>query len=383
MRILYVSTDFNRSGAALAMIELADNVRKHNHEVYLLFPGYGDAVEEAKKRGLNYSVIRSYEWVKPINRTEHVREKLKWFLKHIYNIVAIQRISHYIADNKIDIVHINTLWGYVGAVAAKKMKIPYVWHMREMLELQGIKIRWKRYGTSLVNTAEALIAISTVVKENYATQFDPSKIVLIYDGVDADKFLNKRKQLFQNRVPELIVAGGVRSHKRQRDVIGAVKELRDNNIAVHLSIVGDDKTAYAESLKRYVDENKLQDVVTFIGETSEIQKFWKKADIGITASEHEAFGRVTVESMLSGCLTVTSDSGAGREIIKNDATGYIYMLGDVDELASILEMVINNKKRAVDVACNGQNDALSKYDSTRNAEQVLSLYERIIGYSQS
>lgn len=380
MRILYVSTDFNRSGAALAMIELADNIRKHNHEVILLFPGYGDAVEEAKKRDLNYSVIRSYEWVKPINRKEYVREKLKWFLKHIYNIVAIKRISNYIAENKIDIVHINTLWGYVGAVAAKNMKIPYVWHMREMLELQGIKIRWKRYGISLVNKAEALIAISAVVKENYANQFDSAKIKLIYDGVDAEKFLNKRKQLFQNRVPELIVAGGVRSHKRQRDVIGAVKELRDNNLIVHLSIVGDDKTAYAESLKKYVDENKLQDVVTFVGETSEIQKYWKKADIGITASEHEAFGRVTVESMLSGCLTVTSDSGAGREIIENDATGYIYKLGDVDELALILEMVINDKKRAMDVARNGQNDALSKYDSTRNAEQVLSLYKRIIGY---
>lgn len=366
----------------MAMIELADNIRKLNHEVVLLFPGYGAAVEEAEKRGLNYSIIRSYEWVKPINRKEHVTEKLIWLLKHIYNIIAIQRVSHYISKNKIDLVHINTLWGYVGAVAANRRKIPYVWHMREMLELQGKKIRWPKFGTSLVNKSEALIAISSVVKDNYANQFDASIIKLIYDGVDAYQFLDKGKQLFRNIVPELIVAGGVRSHKRQCDVIEAVKGLKDKNIIVHLSIVGDDKTAYADTLKKYVHDNRLEDIVCFVGETSEIQKYWKKADIGITASEHEAFGRITVESMLSGCVTITSDSGAGREIIEDNITGYIYKLGDVNELTSTLEKIINDKKRAMEIAHNGQKDALSKYDSTRNAEQVLSLYKSIIESSK-
>ena len=379
MKILFISTDFNRSGAALAMIELADNIRKLNNEVFLVFPGYGEAVEEAKERGLNCSIIRSYEWVKPIHRKESLPIKAKWFLKHIYNYISIWQIVAMIKKLNIDIVHINTLWGYVGAVAANRSGTPLVWHMREMLDLQGIKIRWEKYGTRLVNSADALIAISAVVKENYSSQFDRTKIRLIYDGVDVDKFTDDEKVLFQNKVPELVVAGGVRKHKRQRDVIEAVKKLNDKNILVHLSIVGDDKTEYADTLKDYIDEHKLQKLVTFVGETSEIQRYWKKADIGITASEHEAFGRVTVESMLSGCATITSDSGAGKEIVDNGVTGYIYKLGDVNELVDVLEHIIKNKAVVEEIAHNGQNDAKRKYDSDRNAEQVLALYKKIKG----
>lgn len=378
MRILYVSTDFNRSGAALAMIELADNMRKLDNDVFLLFPGYGEAVEEARKRGLNCSIIRSYEWVKPIRRKEHLNEKIKWFLKHVYNIIAIQQISYYLKSNKIDLVHINTLWGYVGAVAAKKRKIPFVWHMREMLEQQGIKIRWQRYGVSLVNSAEALIAISSIVKDNYASQFDSSKIELIYDGVDVDKFLCEEKKLFNNQPPEMMVAGGVRQHKRQKDVIEALKILVDKKILVHLSIVGDDKTEYAESLKKYVKENDLEEYISFVGETSEIQKYWRRADIGITASEHEAFGRVTVESMLSGCITITSDSGAGKEIIDDNINGYIYSLGNSNELATVINNVVMNKEHTQSIADNGKRVAINRYDSLRNAKQVFDLYKNIV-----
>lgn len=44
----------------------------------------------------------------------------------------------------IDIVHINTSWTYVGALAAKKAKIPFIWHIREFLEEDQDRRIWKR-----------------------------------------------------------------------------------------------------------------------------------------------------------------------------------------------------------------------------------------------
>ena len=155
MKILFVSTDFNRSGAALAMIELAEKVGMLGNDVLLLYPGHGDAVEEAKGRNLNYRIIRSYEWVKPLVRKENLRVKIKWLLKHFYNLISIKQIERLIKQEKIEVVHVNSLWGYVGAVAARRTNTPYVWHMRELLEQQQqIQLRWKKYGQKLIGDAE-------------------------------------------------------------------------------------------------------------------------------------------------------------------------------------------------------------------------------------
>ena len=93
MKILYMATDFNRSGAALAMIELSEQMKNLGNEVLLVFPGYGEAVEEARLRGLSTKVIRSYEWVKPLYKKESLIIKGKWFLKHLYNYISFYRLG--------------------------------------------------------------------------------------------------------------------------------------------------------------------------------------------------------------------------------------------------------------------------------------------------
>ena len=89
MKVLYVCTDFNRSGAALAMIELACNEKQNDVEPLLVFPGHGDAVDGANSLGLKTKVIRSYEWTRPLNRKENVLTRLKWLLKYLYNVISI------------------------------------------------------------------------------------------------------------------------------------------------------------------------------------------------------------------------------------------------------------------------------------------------------
>ena len=378
MRVLYVSTDFNRSGAALAMIELAENMKLLENDVYLLFPGYGEAVIEARRRGLNCTVIKSYEWVKPLVENEPFAIKMKWMLKHLYNHIAVLRIAKFVRDNKIDIIHINTLWGYVGALAAKITHRPYVWHMRELLAQQGKKIRWEGFGKKLLNSAEMLIAISKIVSDNYATILQKEKIQLIYDGVEVEKFFVDDKEVLKEMPIEIVTAGGVRPHKRQKDVVKAVNLLTKKGYDLHMSIVGDDKTDYASEIKEYIRETHLQKTVTFAGEVSDIERYWGKADIGITASAFEAFGRVTVESMLSGWITITSDSGAGKEIIEDRKSGYVFRLGDVQGLSTKIEEICNNPKQASAVAKTGQKEVFAKFNAKDNALKVNKLYLSVL-----
>ena len=378
MKILFVCTDFNRSGAALAMIELAEKVYHTGNEVLLLYPGYGDAVKEARKRNLNCRVIRSYEWVKPLARKESLLIKAKWFLKHLYNSFSIKRIEHLIKQEKIEIVHVNTLWGYVGAVAARRTNTPYVWHMRELLEQQQKQLRWKKYGEKLIGDAEALIAISKLVENNYSGRFPEDKIHLIYDGVDVDKMYRKNHPLFKHDTTKVMIAGGVRPAKRQMDVVQAIEILTKKGTDIELSVVGDDNTEYAAEIKEYIKAHNLENRIKFLGETSDVAAYWEKHDISVTSSEFEAFGRVTAEAMLTGCVVVVSNSGANEEIVTDGMTGYVYELGNPESLAATIERVLADRNKAEECAIAGRDSVRQRFSSEKNAAQVVDLYKTVL-----
>lgn len=377
MKILYVSTDFNRSGAALAMIELSENIKKLGNDVVLVFPGTGDAVEEAKIRGLDYRIIRSYEWVKPKNEKESLSIKIKWILKHIYNIISIIRLGYLIRKENIDIVHVNTTWGYVGACAAKITNRPLIWHLREMLGEQGMTIRWEKFAKVLFNSAKALVAISEQVKNYYSTIIN-DKIRLIYDGIDVDRTFHGNHPIFTKEIARIVTVGGVREHKRQKDIVKAIEIINADGPKAHLSIVGDDQTKYAEEIKAYIKKNNIDSMISFEGETSDVNSWWENSDIAITASQFEAFGRVTAEAMLAGCLVIASNSGATPEIIKNSRNGYLYTLGNVKELAEIIAKTLNNPQTASSLVEKGRETITSKFDSRINAEQILQLYKEFV-----
>ena len=378
MKILFVCSDFNRSGAALAMIELSEKVRQLGEEVLLLYPGYGDAVEEARKRGLPLAVIRSYEWLKPLDRKESLYEKTRWFLKHIWNRIAIRRICKLIRNERIDIVHNNTLWGYVGPAAARRTHTPYVWHMRELLEQQRKKLRWKEYGERLIGGADALIAISGLVARNYEGRFPGGKIFLVYDGVDVRKMYRKDHRLFRASKTSLLVVGGVREHKRQMDVVQAVETLVHKGIDVGLTIVGDDDTPYAENIKDYILKKDLGNHVVFRGETSDVASCLAQSDISVTSSQFEGFGRATAEAMLAGCVAVVSNSGANQEIVTDGETGYVYELGDPAALAVAIKRILADKKKAAECATAGRESVARRFDNMENAHRVVELYKTVL-----
>ena len=149
-------------------------------------------------------------------------------------------------------------------------------------------------------------------------------------------------------------------------------------IQFHISIVGDDNTEYASLIKDYIEQNHLSSNITFIGEVSNIYDHWNKNDVAITAAENEAFGRVTVEGMLAGCVTVASNSGASKEIIEDRKTGYLYAVGDYEGIANIIAEIFRDKTKAKTIADLGQKSVRERFDSLVNAKKINALYYDII-----
>ena len=74
---------------------------------------------------------------------------------------------------------------------------------------------------------------------------------------------------------------------------------------------------------------------------------------------------------------IGSNSGANQEIIKEDETGLLYELGDVEGLANKMIYCINNRQ---EVQCMGRQARLEaeQYSVEENARKIKSIYDSIM-----
>jgi len=88
-------------------------------------------------------------------------------------------------------------------------------------------------------------------------------------------------------------------------------------------------------------------------------------------SRSEAFGRVTIEGLLSGCIVIGSNSGFTPEIIKDGKTGYLYEPYNPDSLATKIIFVNENREKAQIVAKGGYLYSKNEFSLNKTKEALL------------
>lgn len=379
MKIMYVASD-NRlsSGAFKSMVKLCEIERDmYNVEPIVVIPTHGDGEELLKIANLKYIYVRSEDWIIS-NSYESFKGFIKKRIKLALNFLAIIKLQKLMKKNEIDIVHINTSYTYVGAVAANKLNIPVVWHLRELLEEdQNNRFLVKDGSKKLIYKSSKIIAISNYVYNKYKQSF-LEKIIEIPNGIDESLYYSLRDILLED-ITRFIYVGGISEKKGFGYIIEAMKQLIEEGIDnVHLEVLGNDKEPYGEKMKQIIQENKLSDYITFRGVCVNTHEFYKKSDVMLMTSECEAFGRTTVEAMQSGCLVIGSDSGATPDILNHGKAGILFKPRDSVDLKNKMIYVMKNKSICRKIAKDGQNRAIRKYTARENAKQIYEVYKSIL-----
>lgn len=110
-----------------------------------------------------------------------------------------------------------------------------------------------------------------------------------------------------------------------------------------LEIVGESNAESDAKLQSMIVESGVEKGVVLHGNTNEIEKFYRSAEIFALPSRVEGFPLVLVEAMSQGCACVSfSMQGAVSEIINHGEDGVIVEDGNLEEFAAQLEQLIND-----------------------------------------
>ena len=382
MNVLFTPSDNNKtSGAFLSMINLCVYLRdKYNVNISVILPMEGQGVEILDLMNINYKLIPSKDWVVPLSKKRDENyQKAVDNKKHI-NEIAVKKIGDFIDKNDIDILHINTTWAYVGALAALEKNIPFIWHLREFLEEDQNNTTWDRLeNNKLINKANKVIAISNSIYNKYIDIIDDEKLVCIYNGIDAKTFYKPNKKILQNKKVILIMVGGFEFYKGQIEFAqGCVKAYEKGYYNFEVWFIGMGRQDVKDKVKNIFKKAGMEHIVKYLGYKYDVENYYKQSDISFTCAKSEAFGRTTVEAMLSGNLVIGANTAGTKELIENNETGLLYEQGNSDDLSEKIIYAITNPKKSEKIAEKGRKYMFENMTSEINADKIYKLYKEIL-----
>jgi glycosyltransferase involved in cell wall biosynthesis len=209
---------------------------------------------------------------------------------------------------------------------------------------KGSIIRW--FKINAFKKSDKVIAISNDVKEFLIEYFEvtDSKIEVIYNGVDFEKFLSFQKTN-DNWKPVFGIIARLDRIKGHIYILEAFKKLKNEGIKLPKCIfVGDG--VERKNLEEFAIKNELSNV-EFTGEILNIAEYLKQIDVFLFPSLSEGLGIAILEALVAKTLVIASNVGGIKELIKDKETGILVKPANADDLYKAIKWVLENKEEAI------------------------------------
>jgi len=122
----------------------------------------------------------------------------------------------------------------------------------------------------------------------------------------------------------------------------------------------------------------VSDKITYLGNNEAVESILPLADLVFQPSEHESFGLVPLEAMLSGVPVLGTASGGVCEVVEHGVTGYLCEVGDTDAMARCALEVLQNEAKAREMGIKGRARARELFAEEKIVDQYERLYENCL-----
>ena len=205
---------------------------------------------------------------------------------------------------------------------------------------------------------------------------DSSKITMIPNGIDIDcAAFNTTQCRYHNFA---LFIGRLVEYKNLGVAITAFGKVVEAMPDAGLVIVGDGPARH--DLERSVISHHLSRNVEFTGYVSEEQKslLLKNCSMLVFPSLIEGFGLVILEAFANRKPVLASDVKPLREIIKDGSDGFLVPPSESAKWADRILFCLKNKDICQSMGENGRRKAETNYNICKVAEDVESMYVKII-----
>jgi FkbM family methyltransferase len=368
------------AGAERSLLSLVTElIRDHGAICTVLLPNDGPLREELDQVGASTRII-NYDWWCDLclPSDDEITQRLNRSFK-----TTLEQIKENVKKMNPDVVITFTIVIPWGAITASLLNKPHVWFVREYGKLDhDLKFffPFRRILGIIKDSSNLILTVSNAVREKLFGNDRMNNVLTIHQNIDipSEASCQDGNDYFvRANATKLIIAGTVSESKGQEIAILAVKELIQRKKDVELIIVGSHDPWYAKRLKEMVEDENLEAYVRFFDFKKNPYPIFKQADIALTCSKSEAFGRVIQESMLLKKPVIGTNSGGTPELIREGFNGLLYEAGDWEQLAEKIEFLIENKDKMKEFGENGYRYAKENFTREECGGRIYKLLKNI------
>ncbi|RUR01337.1 glycosyltransferase family 4 protein [Labedella endophytica] len=336
----------NLGGAERSLIQLVQDWYDRDPEfeaVFITKHPRGQFIKAIEEKGWAYKSFRYRGWTIP--SVDAPLAEVTYFAREDY--ASTQGIIALMEERRPDLVVTNSIVAPWGAFAAKVLGIPHAWFVREYGDLDhglAFQIGRERTFRDIGLLSEAVFANSIAVRDHIAQYIVDKPIQVVYPKVDVATLADKaaaaptQEPFGPDAGLKISVVGRLADTKGQWRVIDAVGALEKRGIRASICLVGSwTDPDYDVQLMARARAAGIGERVTIVGEQDNPFPFVAAADVCVTASSIEAFGRTTLEYMLLSKPSIVSEDGGGAELVSDGETGALFSPDDPATLVEALE----------------------------------------------
>ena len=392
-RVLVLGHDAAIGGAQLSLLAILERLDPERFRPIVIVPTPGPFLDELRNRGIECHWGMAQRWIffakrgpASSRKTRLVRLMLHphlWAVLSLLTLpVRIGILAIFAKMKRVDLVYTNTVTILDGAFTARLVGASHVWHLRELI--RGNPDLSYPFSTGWVSEfvrgwSNRVILNSQYLRRAYYGDLADDRIRVIVNGIAGSQPSRTGFAVLPASIPpsaRLTACCGRVSESKGIDIyLHAMARLKDSHPNLHHLIIGDGQPDFIINLKELSGSLGLAGRVHFLGHRSDVPELLACADILVSASNQESFGRTLIEAMMAAVLVVATRSGGPEEIIVDGRSGFLVDVGDDRALAARVGHLLDDASVAAAIGSAGRTRVLKDFGLDRVVEEVCATWE--------
>ncbi|PYS25331.1 MAG: hypothetical protein DMF72_02065 [Acidobacteria bacterium] len=358
MRILQICSAREIGGGERHLADLANELTKRGHEMFAaLSPGSPLRTELSSLAASNIIELP---------------------MRNALNLSTAMKLSRFVRDNKIEIVHAHIARDYPLAVfvtGTSKARLVLTRHV--LFAMNPIHKLTLRRTARVIAVSQAVAA---ALRERAI--FNRDKIVVIHNGIDVDRFTKGRESVREESGKLRVgTIGHLAPIKGFDDFIRVAAIVCRERGDVEFIIVGEDKSDHRENrraLEKLIDDLKLNQQVKLSGWIEDIASTLVTFDLFVSSARAEPFGLSIVEAMAAGVPVIATASEGAREIIDASQTGLLVPIGDVEAMAKAVTSLLDDISERERLSQNAETAVRERFSLDQMVTKTEKIYAEVV-----
>ena len=361
------------------MLTIVSNIDKTKFEPIVVLPNDGPLTKKLDENGVRYKII-SY----PIIRRKYFN--ITGILNYIREYrTSCKKICEFAKEEKIDVIHNNTIAVIEGITVKKKLNIPLIFHIHEMIEHP--KFVAKKLYKMAVKNSDKVVVVSESVKKHIIslTKIKTSNIEVVHNGITPIKSEASRQKYleefgFPNDSVVFAVIGRINAIKGQDHFVDAFKNISQKIDNVYGLIIGDAFSGQEWRVTTLIDKlekENLKQKLIYCGFREDIKDLFSLIDVLVLPSiGYDSFPTVVLEAMSCGVPIVAYRCGGVEEMVENQKNGILIAQHNIMELSDSLMCLATDEVFRNKLGKEAQKKYNDNYTMDIFIEKIQRIYER-------